>query len=216
MRAIRQVNGRDEIGEERKKKVGPVSEALQTLAPAKQAYCTTRTMGRRQTHEVLISKITMCQSHKNIMEERRNPFHWWFSLARWGFLRGRPSEPVRAPWKWIFGTFVKVSEFLQCKHTQHTEDCVSGASCWFGLVLQRSSTLTATEGQRALPTRQHYTWPLCQLTIRGRKSSALREAVLQLDPGGGTVTPQCLHCVPFSPPASGTAGKPKKNCCPVA
>lgn len=155
-------------------RLASVSGALQTLAPATPAYCNTDTMGQRQMNEVLISKITTCQLHKNITEERRNLFQWRFSLARWGFLRERPSAPVSAPWKWSFGTFVKVSKFLQRKQcTQHTEDCVSGAAFWFGLVLQRSSTLAAAEGQHALPTRRHYTWCLCQLTIRGRNHQDL-------------------------------------------
>lgn len=63
-------------------RLASVSDARQTLAPAKSAYCYNDTMGQRQMNEVLISKITTCQSHKNIIEERRNPFQWRFSLAR--------------------------------------------------------------------------------------------------------------------------------------
>lgn len=46
------------------------------------------------------------------------------------------------------------------------------------------------------------------------QSSGLWEAALQPDPGGGTLTPQCLHCGPFSPPASGTTGRTKVKLLP--
>lgn len=47
----------------------------------------------------------------------------------------------RNPLKLDFQDFWKVSEFLQSEHTQHTEDRVSRAACWFGLVLQKCTAL---------------------------------------------------------------------------
>lgn len=99
------------------------------LTPAKPVYCNTETIGRRQTYEVLIRKITTCQSYKNIIEERRNSFQWQFSLARWGFLWGCPSAPLRALWKWIFRTFVKVCEFCSVKNTHRARNRVCLRGC---------------------------------------------------------------------------------------
>lgn len=57
----------------------------QTSAPAKPVYSNANTMEGKQTKEVLISKITMCQSpeerKENIIQVKRNPFQWRFWLA---------------------------------------------------------------------------------------------------------------------------------------
>lgn len=160
-------------------------------------------------HKVLISEITRCQSHKNIIEERRNTFQWRFSWAHWGFPQGRPSEP---PENGFLGLLLKWAGFCSA-NTHSTQRIVSpGLLVGSSLCFKEAPLWLQLKGSVLCP-HAGVTRGISASWLSGQ-SSGLWEAALQPDPGGGTLTPQCLHCGPFSPPASGTTGRTKVKLLP--